>query len=81
MIGRPAYNSGPHVAVERDWLDDDNAHELARRIAAYWQKRGKPGDPPVLVHVERQTVSEKHIWALPVVRSNLIGGLPPRKST
>ena len=59
---------------EGDLCTQAGAHELARRIEAYWRKGGYTS---VVTFVERKIKSTTggEIYG---VRSNLVDGLPPR---
>lgn len=58
----------------RDWCTHAGAQELARRITAYWRKKGYTS---VLTSVEYRVKgsSDGEIYG---VRSNLVDGMPPR---
>lgn len=56
----------------------ENAAELALRIEAYWRQRGARA---VKVWAQHEVGGDKsNNTALYVVRSNMVGGLPPRTS-
>lgn len=64
------------VEVERDWCTEAGARALAARIEAYWRSRA-PGSR-VAARVERTPPALARREPVATVRSNLVGGLPPR---
>ncbi len=65
-----------------DWLTRPNAEDLASRIEQYWKLRGYYGirtwvEPFEWKGMGKRRHGEK-LWA---VRSNMIGGLPPKEAT
>lgn len=80
MTYNPARQITPYLVYKggpgsRDTLARSGAHELAAEIQAWWHKRGFP---QVRVWVEQVFGKEcaRETWG---VRSNLVGGLPPRE--
>jgi hypothetical protein len=58
-----------------DWMTMENARTLASKIEKYWQAAGYAG---IKCWAERQQVSGQLEGSICVVRSNMIGGFPPR---
>ena len=67
-----------------DHTSAPGALRLAERIAAYWRARGAAGEVRVWVEPiwgstgNRRPAARFHIGNDSAVRSNLVGGLPPR---
>lgn len=62
-----------------DLLSESEAHELARRLTAYWARRGFA----VTTRVERVKLKGgvRHVFTAPVfgVRTDMINGWPSRR--
>jgi hypothetical protein len=67
-----------------DHTSTDGALRLAERIAAYWRAQGDAGRVRVWVEpiwgVGRRQSARYRVGNDSAVRSNLVGGLPPRQS-
>ena len=61
------------MPAQQDWMDDDGARLLARRVARYWakQKRGE-----VEVRVDISATGQGGIGTLHCVRSDMLNGYP-----
>lgn len=62
--------------IPHDNLTEDGAADLARRLTAYWHAEGYPHVRFWIAAANLPTAISPKIW---VVRTNLVGGLPPRR--
>jgi hypothetical protein len=69
--------SAPVIHIGPDYLSEDGAKELARRIHQFWLAKTRKSRAGVRVHIEKIDWTEKKngraVWC---VRSNLVRGLP-----
>ena len=62
----------------RDWLTVDGSADLARRIERYWKARGRKVTVRSLPNYETGNGACHVNGTVSVVRSNMIGGWPPK---
>jgi hypothetical protein len=65
----------------RDWLTVLGAEDLARRIERYWKQRGRTVSVRSFHNHETGNGACHVNGTVSVVRSNMIGGWPPKDST
>lgn len=74
----PGFYCGPVDRSFPDWCTEDTARKLAARIEHVWHS---VGHTDVSVWVERQSLARvagtRNESTMPVVRTNLVNGLPP----
>ena len=60
------------MPAQRDWMDDDGARLLSRRVARYWADQGHG----VAVRIEISATGQGGIGTLHCVRSDMLNGYP-----
>lgn len=58
------------MPAQREWMDDDGARLLARRVARYWTEHGHD----VQVRVEISATGHGGVGTLHCVRSDMLNG-------
>lgn len=67
----------PRPPSANDTLHYEGASRLAVRITQYWNERGYPGIRTKVEEIPGAIYDSHTIY---VVRSNMIGGLPPQRA-
>lgn len=79
----PLWNPGPCSQwPPRDWCSKKGAEELASKIVWAWLERGYTNveawvQPIDEIPTRKLPPAERRMWA---VRTNLVGGLPPKEA-
>lgn len=76
MIARKEHNTTGYPT--RDWATMANAEELAGRIRKYWSDRGYFVELRVINYTDAGNKSALGAASQWCIRSNMIGGLPPK---